>query len=191
MNRDPEGAQLRDAHPWGLRQAAIWPKSAQISPAPHAAPHAATAHQAAPSTPPPQKTKPAELPVRVPERAAQPLVGARGRHRGPGPTEVPPPLLAGTRTSTRGGPPMAAPGRHPGRSASFKARRAACACNRASLAAFGRAQGPPARSRADGGPTAAAGRHTHEHPRWAPDGRSWSPSGSIRLIQSPQSCLCL
>ena len=76
-----------------------------------------------------------------------------------------------TRTSTQRGPPAAAAGRHPGRSAPCKAHRAARSGARANRAAFGRARGPPARSRADGGPPAAAGRHTHEHPTWAPDGR--------------------
>jgi len=54
-----------------------------------------------------RRSKPAELRVHVPKRAAQLLVGPRGRQRGPGPTEVP----------------------------------------------------------------AAAGRHAHEHPTRAPDGR--------------------
>ena len=135
-----------------------------------------------------QKKKPKKMPVHVTERAAHPLVGPGGRQRGPGPTVVPPSPLAATLTSTRGGPPAAAPGRHPGRSVSFKARRAARPCIRASRAAFGRARVASARSRADGGPAAAAGRHTHEHPRWASSGRSWSPSGPIRLVQSPQSC---
>ena len=74
------------------------------------------------------------------------------------------------------------------RSPKEKALKNARSCDRASCAPFGRARGPPARSRADGGPPVAAGRHTHEHPRWASSGRSWSPSGPIRLVQSPQSC---
>ena len=51
-----------------------------------------------------RRSKHRELPVRVSERATQLLVGPEGCQRGPGPTEVPPPLLAATRTSTDAGP---------------------------------------------------------------------------------------
>jgi len=124
-------------------------------------------------------------------RAAQLLVGPKGRQRGPGPTGIPPPLLAATRTSTRRGPPATAFSRHLGRSASFEARRAAKPSFRPSRAAFGRTRGPPARSSTDNAPPAAAGRHAHRRPRWAPEARCWWPSGPIRAAQSPQSCPCM
>jgi len=44
--------------------------------------------------------------------------------------------------------------------------------------------GLPARSRADGGPSAVAGRYTHEHPTWAPNGRCRSSSRPICTVQT-------
>jgi len=52
----------------------------------------------------PRRSKPMELRVHVLERTAQPILGSWGRQQGPGPTAVPPPLLAATHTSTRPGP---------------------------------------------------------------------------------------
>jgi len=66
---------------------------------------------------------------------------------------------------------MTTGGRHPGQSASFKAHRAACPRARANCAAFGRTQGLPAWSSADGGPPAAlAAACTGSHAPMAADG---------------------
>jgi len=87
--------------------------------------------------------------------------------------------------SAMSGPPMATSCRHPGRSAFLKAQITARPSVRARSAASGRARGPPARSRTDGGRRCWPPRE--EHPTWAPDGRFWSPSGPIRVDQSPES----
>jgi len=101
--------------------------------------------------------------VRSPQSCppACPRAEPRSRQRGPGVTVVPPPLVAATRTSIRREPPMAAGGRHPGRSVSFNAHRAACPRARANCAAFGRIQVPPAWSSASGCPPRRARRRVH------------------------------
>ena len=57
----------------------------------------------------PRRSKPAELPVHVPKRAAQPFVGPRCRQRGPGPLSVPAQLTWRTATP----PPPALEGQLP------------------------------------------------------------------------------
>ena len=135
----------------------------------------------------PRRSKHTKLLIRVPERAAQPL--------GPGPTVAPQPLLAATRSSTRRGPPIAAPCRHPGRSASFKAQKAARPRAKASRAAYSSAQGPPARYRADGGTPATTSRLTHEHWTWAPIAAPWHHPGRSASFKtqraSPAANFCL
>ena len=62
-------------YPWGAPRAALWPKSAPISPTRHAAPRTATAPQAPPSTPPPRKQTPQSCSLLLPS----PLIFPVGR----------------------------------------------------------------------------------------------------------------
>ena len=75
----------------------------------------------------PRRSMPTDLAAHVPKRAAKPLVEPRGRQRGQGPTAVPRRCCA-TRKSTRPGPPAAAAGYYPGRSAQFKAKSCPSVC---------------------------------------------------------------
>jgi len=132
----------------------------------------------------PRRSKPRELLIYVPKRASS-TQGPPARSKADGGT----PAATGHLTheqSTQA--PIAAPCHHPGRSASFEAQRATRSRAQASRAAYIRARGLPARSRADGSPPAAAGRHAHQHQTQALNRRSLSPSGPIRVVQSRESC---